>query len=389
MLFKDKLRTRIEPKNPGENEFAFYDSTARPEFDVYRALVNVWIEELPENERGEMIARMQKNDNLGYQAALAELTIHAALIRQGYAVEVHPTSGHPSHRPDYLARAKKDGERIAFVEVTTFGPAQEHVAQSNREATIYNAIDRVKLPAGFRLLYDVDVYGKKSPNLKRLRADIETWAAANAADDLAIPPARTFIAEDWRIELKLFSGFKKDVVMTHAIGVAMGDVRIVEPRRGVRDALEKKGNRYGALGAPYVIIVADCNGELTGGDRNMQALDEATLGSIGHRFTVQDGKHRAERLRNSDGYWWDGEKPIHTNVSAAILLPQPHLWALRQDRWQPVIIRNPWATHPLPDSCLPLPGIRYLVESGEFEEIEGTRLADILGLPAIWPPEFE
>lgn len=389
MLFKDKPRTRTEPKKQGENEFAFYDSSARPEFEVYRALVNGWIGELPEDERDEMIARMQKNDNLGYQAALAELTIYAALIRQGYAVEVHPASGHPRRRPDFLALTTKNGEPVAFVEVTTFGPAQEHVAQSNREANIYNAIDRVALPSGFRLFYDVVDYGKQSPNLKKLCADIAAWAAANAQDDLPVPPARIFEAEGWRIELKLFGGFKKDVVATRAIGGAMSDVRIVDAKRGIRDALEKKGNRYGVLGAPYAIVVADCKDELTGGDHNMEALNEAAFGSIGHQFIVEDGKHKAYPVRNADGYWWDGEKPIHANVSAAILLPQPHLWALRKDRWQPVIMRNPWATHPLPETCLPLPGYRCLADSGDFEKIDGKRLADILGLPAIWPPEFE
>jgi len=71
------------------------------------------------------------------------------------------------------------------------------------------------------------------------------------------------------------------------------------------------------------------------------------------------------------------------------LLPQPHLWDLRNDRWQPVIMRNPWATHPLVETCLPLPGYRYLTASGKFEKIGGTRLADILALPAVWPPAFE
>jgi hypothetical protein len=38
------------------------------------------------------------------------------------------------------------------------------------------------------------------------------------------------------------------------------------------------------------------------------------------------------------------------------LLPQPHRWDLRSDRWQPLIVRHPWATHMLPDDVLPLAG---------------------------------
>src|SRR5258705_5665699 len=144
MLFDKKKRTRTAPKKPGENEYHFYDSTARPEFQVYRDLVNGWIAELHESERAETINRFRKSDSLGYQAVLAELAVHAALKRQGYVLEVHPPCGHPSHKPDFLAR---DANRnpVAFVEVTSFGPAQEGVAHSNREAAIYNAIDKVKL----------------------------------------------------------------------------------------------------------------------------------------------------------------------------------------------------------------------------------------------------
>jgi hypothetical protein len=108
---------------------------------------------------------------------LAELTIHAALIRQGYTVEVHPPCPHPTRRPDFLAK-DIDGNPVAYVEVTMFGPAQEIVGQSNREAAIYNAIDRTTLPPGFRLSYDVVSYGQSSPNVGTLCREIETWAVA-------------------------------------------------------------------------------------------------------------------------------------------------------------------------------------------------------------------
>jgi hypothetical protein len=38
LLFENKKRT---PKASGEDNFSFYDSSARPEYDVYRALLNV------------------------------------------------------------------------------------------------------------------------------------------------------------------------------------------------------------------------------------------------------------------------------------------------------------------------------------------------------------
>lgn len=386
MLFDDKKRTRLEPKKVGESDYAFYDSAARPEFQTYRDLVNGWIMEMPEAERAEMVARFRKNDNLGYQAALAELTIHAALVRQGYKVEVHPDCGHPTRRPDFLARTQK-GEAVAYVEVTTFGPAQEHVALTNREAKIYNAIDAVTMPPGHRLGYDVMKYGKASPSLNKLCKEVEEWAKASATDDPENMPAKTFVADDWEIELTLIGGFKKDVEVTRAISSAMGDVRIVKADIKIREALSKKGSRYGELKAPYVIVVVDCKDELTGGHRNADALLDAVYGSVVTEVTMPAmGEPIIADKRLDDGYWGRPEGPKHRNVSAAILLPKPHLWDLRNDRWLPLMLRNHWAEHPVPEDLLALPGYR-LNDKDSFEPTKGTQLADILELPKIWPPE--
>jgi hypothetical protein len=385
MLFEHKERLRFAPMQHGENEYAFYDSSARPEFDVYRALVNGWIGQLPEAEQGEMIARFRKSDNAAYQATLAELTIFAALRCQGYTVEIHPPSGHPTRKPDFLAK-NECGEAVAFIEITTFGPAQEDAARSNREAAIYNAIDKVRLPEGWHLGYDVVVYGTASPNLGKLCHSIETWAAESAGSDPRNKTVKQFDADDWRIELTLIGGFKTDMVAEHSIGFAMGDVRFVSASLEIREALEKKGDRYGVLEAPFLIVVADCKNELTGGESNKEALLDAVFGtSAAEITTLPSGEIAANGIRRRDGYWgWPG-KPKHQNVSGVLLLPQPGLWDLRSARWQPLILRHPWAEHPLPTSLLPLPGWQ-LTEKDKFIPNKGTALADILELPEVWPP---
>jgi len=387
MLFDTKERTRTAPKRPGEDDFSFYDSSARPEFQIYRDLVNGWMNEFPQAELDELIARMRKNDGLGYQAALAELTIHAALIRQGYMVEVHPPCPHPTRRPDFLAKDSDDNP-VAYVEVTMFGPAQELVGQSNREAAIYNAIDRTTLPPGFRLSYDVVSYGQSSPNVGTLCREIETWAVASQQDDPEVMPTRIFEAGDWRIEIGLIGGFRTDVMVERSIGSAMGDLRVLSADAEIREALKKKGSRYGEFASPYVIVVVDCKDELAGGNSNVEALLEAAFGSIFTEVTTYAaGGHKVEDRRRNNGYFGHPQTPRHQNVSAAILLPKPHLWDLRTDRWQPLLLKNPWATHVLPDGFLALPGYEYLMDKDEFGKVEGTPLADILELPDVWPPE--
>ena len=385
-LFENKQRMRQEPKKQGESDFAFYDSCAWPEMETYRQLVNGWISEFPEADRAEMVARMKDSDSSYYQAALAEVMMHAALLKLGYKIEIYPDSPHATRKPDFLIKTEEDAP-VAYLEVTTFGPTNEAVGMNNREATIYNAINKTKLAAGFRLSYDVIARGTTSPNVGKLCTEIEKWAAASTQDNPEVMPAKIFTADDWQIELTLVGGFKKDVVPERSIGSAMGDMREVKAETEIRAALKKKGRRYGDFAHPYIVAVVDCKGELAGGDSNADNFIEAVHGTVYTEVrTFADGAIETEDKRRNNGYWGRPESPQHPNVSAAILLPRPHLWDLRQDRWQPLIMRHPWATHPLPDNVLPLPGWR-LNEAGEFASVEGTRLADILGLPDPWPPE--
>jgi hypothetical protein len=112
--------------------------------------LNRWIAELPEGERAEVCMRFRKGDTLHYQATLAELAIHAALVRHGFNVQIHPACSQSKRKPDFLAQAT-NGDAKSFIEVTTFTPSTAHVSQSKRDAQIYNALDKVALRPGWRL----------------------------------------------------------------------------------------------------------------------------------------------------------------------------------------------------------------------------------------------
>jgi hypothetical protein len=163
----------------------------------------------------------------------------------------------------------------------------------------------------------------------------------------------------------------------------MGEGRIVSAETEIREAVSDKGKRYGELDAPYVVVVADCKEELAGGDRNADALIDAAFGSVVTQVrTLPDGQQEIKDVRIEDGYWGMPSARRHRNVSGMVLLPKPHLWDLREDRWQPLHLRNPWAERPLPSELLPLPGFTVGAD-GSIKAADGTRLADILGLPAV------
>ena len=384
MLFEARERTRTVPMKPGEGEFAFYDSSGRSEFGIYRDLLNAWVAELPEADRAETVARFRKGDSLQYRAVLAELTIHAALIRQGYAVRLHPSCGHPTRRPDFEV-LNAESKPIVIVEVTTFNPAADQVAQGNRDAAVFNALDKSTIPAGWRIGLDIVEHGKKPASLAKLCKAVELWAAEVAGNDPLATPAKTFEADDWSIEIMLYGGFNKEISAERMIATATGDARMIAPHQGIRQAAQLKGSRYGKMDLPYLIVIADCKDELRGGRIGDAALD-AMFGSIVIAgWKDETGQSVFGEKRAADGYWGLPDAPRHPEVSGILVLPKPHLWDLRNERWQPILLRNPWAERPLPDNFLRLPGFEYVAD--QFSPTAGTMLADILGLPIPWPPE--
>ena len=155
---------------------------------------------MPAAERAQAVARFRDGRNSSYQAALAELVVHEALLRQGFEPETQPPGGHPTRRLDFLVRG--DNNTVAaYVEVTSINPTPDWVARSNREAQIYNAIDGVALPAGWRLGYAVGQHGQHNPNLNDLRDRIRTWAEEAVGAGPESMPQRIFEAADYRIEL--------------------------------------------------------------------------------------------------------------------------------------------------------------------------------------------
>lgn len=111
------------------------------------------------------------------------------------------------------------------------------------------------------------------------------------------------------------------------------------------------------------------------------------IGRVAYRkCDAESGQQEIVDKRKPDGYWGTVEAPAHGQVGGVLLLPKPHLWDLRTERWQPSLVRNGRAERPLPDTLMPVPGFR-VGNDGSVAEAVGTPLADLVGLPDVWPPE--
>jgi len=146
-LFEDRERTRQEPLRPGERLIDFYDEVGRNGYEEFRSILNGWLLEIEDAHRSELISRMRNGGNGAFRAAVCELMIHALLLKLGHKTAIHPDVPGSKKHPDFALIDEKD-KVLCYVEVTTVNRASAEESELNREATIYNAINAARLPAG-------------------------------------------------------------------------------------------------------------------------------------------------------------------------------------------------------------------------------------------------
>ncbi len=332
-----------------------------------------------QSDQTDLVSSMQRGGDQAFRAGLCELMIHAMLRRLGFNVVVHPHLDDRTTQPDF-ALVNEDGERIAYVEVTTINVPAEREAQANRENPIYNAIDGITLPEGCLLDYELVHAGTQSPRLGALVSDIERWARDNVLAARTQDVSRRFSAGDWVIELGLFAK-EASWQASRAIGAASLGGGIISPHQDIRKALYLKSRKYGVLNAPYLIVVADAKDQLSGSDRVRDAVTEAVMGDE----VVEYRQGQISERYAANGFWRGARGAQNQHVSGVLLLLDTGLWRLRDDRRQPLLANNPWAEHLLPERIMRLPHLASVDDRWAFAP--GESLADILALPSPWPPE--
>jgi len=379
MLFDTGDRTRREPLQRGEQLFEFYNSCGLGGYDQLRSLINVWITAIPEEHRSELITRMRHGGDVAFGAAFCELLIATFVTKSNLKIIFHPDVPESSNHPDF-AVVGDDENVLCYVEVTTVNRAAERAKQQNREAVIYNAIDGVNIPSGCLLGYNLIRAGPNSPPTKPLIAAIEVWARENEERARTTEVVGTFTAGEWTFELDLFAGGEPGA-RGHAIGVASLGGGLISPHKDIRAALVRKSRRYGKLDAPYLIVIADGKEQLFGADTIKTALTEAVFGD--EMAVIVDGRPRLDYAKN--GFWNGPNGPQNRHVSGVLLLPKTNVWDLREEKWQPLLAVNPWATLPLPTELKTT--ARLEANGGRWTRQAGIDFADTLGVPSQWPPE--
>ena len=127
----------------------------------YRARLNGWLVEMPEVAQKDLVPRFRKNESLEYQRALAELTVHAVLKRQGYTIDVHPTGsaisfGGGFHRAGSTARSPATSvserpfvTRLGLSDAPSAANSGSWAPRASRLQPIAGASGRIRPACGF------------------------------------------------------------------------------------------------------------------------------------------------------------------------------------------------------------------------------------------------
>jgi hypothetical protein len=388
-VFSNKTRTDDRPRMRGEDLFAFYDRSPRRPFEVFRELVNSWAAEIPDDPARDVVSRMRKGGDLGFATSLCEVILHRAIGRLGFALQAHPELPGTSNRLDFAIL--RDGERIAYLEVTTINPPDPHKPRDRWEGAIVGTLNAAALADDLRLIYEVGSYGKSSPSQKRIKTAVECWAHQNAAFARAGRRVERILdIDDWRFRLRLLPGFKprpggRRIAIYGALNGRM--VGAPPSSEGLCKALDQKAAKYGKEpGLPYVISVFDRTDSLAYLSSEFpRQVAEVLFGTEQVQTVTSSGQAVTREIRNRDGWFGHSAAPRREYVSAALVFPQAEPWHLAEPRGQPLLVRNPWATQPLSADILPTN--EFLIDEREGRVKQGRSMSQILGLPDPWPPE--
>lgn len=387
MIFSDIERTFNGPKPYGEPDFEYLDRSARIESERVRNTITEWLNNFPESDRNEVIARLKSGNHINFLSASYELYIHELLIRLGYEVSAHPdTSSEKTTRPDFLVRDTDTGEEFYIEAVLATDQSNDERAAESRKNIVIDSINKLDSP-NFYLSLSADGDPESTPSGKKLKKKLSRWLNGLDPDEVtrnveasghsAFP--RIEINQDgWNVEFVAIpkSPERRGLENSTTIGSLSNGVRWLGTWESIRDAVLKKGKHYGDIDLPFLVAVNVGQFKVDNID-SMQAL----YGQEQFIFNANQLDDEPLMDRAPNGVWYGPEGIRYKRVSGVIISPDITPWTYGARNICTYL--NPWANHNVKGSLLQLPHAQ--ANGKKMEWIEGVHPRDLLGLHDGWP----
>lgn len=379
MLFSDKDRINTCYKKDAEPCYSYLDSSARPELECIRKVMEAWFSQYPNAEKMDFLGRFKSKNDYTHISASFELYLHELMLRLGYIIKVHPsTNSGRGKSPDFLV---SDGDMQFYLEAVSISEKSDDEKSSDKRIAVVNdIINDIQQNNFFVDITTISGLPKTPPQATKLKNRIERWLSDLNPDVVENEqkinpdslPKLLFSHDGWEIEFTAIPR-KREFLNEPVICAKTGEAKWLNTQEKIRDAVKKKGSDYGELDLPLIVA---CSFEGLGLDNT--AVHQALFGQEECAF----GSNRKPVMsRIPNGLWVSPNGPQYKRVSGVIIGYdiKPSTYGVRNLK----LYVNPWATRGISGKILDLP--HALVNGNRIIHNEGIHPRTILDLPKCFP----
>ncbi len=333
MLFTQGKRDNYESQYGSIPNYLYWDQSARPLAELMRSYVENWAADFEMD--AEFISKFCSKRNDHHEAALFELTAHAALRGAGLSVVKLPRA--ENKMPDFRVSAKEIDLEF-FIECTLSADSFNTTVDDAKKNEVLEVIEGLDYFPYFVNVEFVEM-SNQSISKTKLKAKIEELRLTcdkYSADDLR-DLEFCFENNNWQIQLSLA---RKNGRVKRSLGYHTDQFKMIDPVTKLTNALSgKKASRYQLGSAPYVIMVNTYDGFA-------KELDFSTA-----LFGIGTGSAQVLYPFNTHSFFMTKGLPVNTMVSAVAFCRNFHVFGLSACKIE--VWHNPFAANPLLPGLLP------------------------------------
>ena len=383
ILFDDFERDWTAPANAGESLYSFYNRSSLDGFSRVRAMLQRWIERLPDEHRRNFVSRMRhkgpgsRNENQQFNGAFVELFVHEFLKGTNPRhVTIEPKIN--GLTPDFqVIETLSNGSDVTYVvEVTDINLDDEPDRSTDRnERYVIDVLNEIISP---NYSLHIETYGSLShtPRKRDIKQPFEELIKTTdyeeallrsriPGDFFDVMPAATVRLGDWTL-----IGYLMPVSPEHTpktgrfVGGYPSKDAAIPNHKAPRDRLDEKAQLYRHI--DNLIIAARFTpwdvpmDQLLFGLPDLEALPYGQP-NVGRTIPQPSSAHRGT------GFWLDTSGLRHQNVIGVVAFHTLNLHCT--DKTTAVYYPNPYKDAPLPRWATAITHANY--SDGELNIVQG------------------
>lgn len=380
-LFENIRRDYTGPSKRTEPHWAFFNRSARPQFEYLRECLQTWFDEYDASaeKRNNLRLEFQSDNNKKHFSAFFELYLYQLFKRQGFEIEVEPDWN--LRRPDFLLTAPT-GQKI-LLEATGSYPESQFGGAKQLEETILDYLDDNLDSPDFFIGIENIHSSTNPPNRKQMLHFFQQQIAEldynrlveNMENSKGLHPSASFTWEqkDWSITFNVTPKINvRGKTGIRPIGGTI-DVGVVNTAANIKSRINEKYNRYGDLEIPYLLALNVID---------LYFDKESFLHAVFGQQSVIIGWETDETYmrRLANGAWFAAKGYQKQRMSAICVFNQ--LYPETMHSVDAVIWHHPYANNPLPPELFSLTQHIPNLVKGEYERKDGIHPNEFLKVDA-------